>query len=64
MEPEVTLEPAVRKLAEERRTFLKTDIQVETIQQTKREDEARAGRERIDAMTSELAEIQAFLERH
>lgn len=57
------LERTVRKALEDRSVLLGGTLQAEAIQQTKREDDARIGRERIAAMQTEIAEIEAFLAR-
>lgn len=60
----VELEPTVKKLAENRRTNLVSDLKTKEAAQVVREHEDAESRKEIERMKVEIAEIDAFLARH
>lgn len=59
----VPLESSIKKTVEDRKNVLVADLRKESELEVQREDEVRKGKERIETLTTEIAEIDAFLAR-
>lgn len=60
----IPLEETVRKAVEARKGTLVNALDTEHKAQVIREEEVRKGREKIDALTAEIADMDAFLARN
>lgn len=61
--PKIALEETVRKAVEARKGTLVNALDTEHKAQVIREEEVRKGREKIDVLTAEIADMDAFLAR-
>lgn len=59
----IPLEPSIKKTVEDRRNTLVINLRSETELEVAREEEVRKGKERIEVLNAEIAEIDAFLAR-